>query len=83
MPEPAARTGNVTEVAWEALPGQCGGTVFKLLAHPETTGSPQWNYRISTYQPHTYVEPHVRQAIYNTDLTHQVCIVVTSPERDE
>lgn len=80
MPEPSA---NIRNIAREALLGQYSGTVSKLLAHPETTGSPQWNYRISTYQPHAYVEPHVRQAIYNTDLTHQMFIVVTSPERDE
>lgn len=83
MPEPAASIRNIAEVAREALPGHCSGTFSRLLPHPETTGSPQWNYRISTYQPHAYVEPHVRQAIYNADLTDQLFIDVTSPERGE
>jgi len=59
---------NVVEVMWEDLPGHFGGAYSKMLVRPETTGSRRLDYRISTYQPKGYVEPHshrVQEQIYH------------------
>ena len=59
---------NVVEVMWEDLPGHFGGAYSKMLVRPETAGSRRIDYRISTYQPKGYVEPHshrVQEQIYH------------------
>jgi mannose-6-phosphate isomerase-like protein (cupin superfamily) len=59
---------NLAEVIWNELPGHHGGALSKLLVHPETLGSQQIDYRISTYQPNAYVEPHkhrVQEQVYH------------------
>lgn len=59
---------NVVEVMWEDLPGHFGGAYSKLLVRPENAGSRHIDYRISTYQPKAYVEPHahrVQEQIYH------------------
>jgi len=52
---------NVVETPWQQFPGHFGGALSKPLVRPETTGSRLVDYRISTYQPMAYVEPHVHQ----------------------
>ena len=47
---------NITEEPWQQFPGHYGGALSKALVHPDTTGSRQIDYRISTYQPMAYVE---------------------------
>ena len=59
---------NVVEVMWEDLPGHFGGAYSKLLVRPEPSGSRLIDYRISTYQPKAYVEPHahrIQEQIYH------------------
>ena len=59
---------NVVEVMWEDLPGHFGGAFSKMLVRPEPSGSRLLDYRISTYQPKGYVEPHshlVQEQIYH------------------
>src|SRR6267378_4843082 len=52
---------NVVETPWQQFPGHFGGALSKPLVRPETAGSRLVDYRISTYQPMAYVEPHVHQ----------------------
>ncbi|AXS42409.1 cupin domain-containing protein [Breoghania sp. L-A4] len=52
---------NIAEEPWQQFPGHFGGALSKALVHPETTGSRQLDYRISTYQPMAYVENHVHK----------------------
>jgi mannose-6-phosphate isomerase-like protein (cupin superfamily) len=59
---------NVVEVMWEDLAGHFGGAYSKMLVRPEPSGSRHIDYRISTYQPKAYVEPHahrVQEQIYH------------------
>jgi len=59
---------NVVEVMWDELPGHFGGAYSKMLVRPEPCGSRLLDYRISTYQPKGYVEPHahrVQEQIYH------------------
>jgi quercetin dioxygenase-like cupin family protein len=59
---------NVVEVMWEDLAGHFGGAYSKFLVRPEQVGSRHIDYRISTYQPKAYVEPHthrVQEQIYH------------------
>ena len=59
---------NVVEAMWEDLPGHFGGAYSKMLVRPEVCGSRRIDYRISTYQPKGYVEPHthrVQEQIYH------------------
>jgi len=59
---------NVVEAMWEDLPGHFGGAYSKMLVRPEVSGSRHIDYRISTYQPKGYVEPHthkVQEQIYH------------------
>ena len=69
MQTPARATiRNVVEVMWEDLPGHLGGAYSKFLVRPEPSGSRNIDYRISTYQPKAYVEPHshrVQEQIYH------------------
>ena len=69
MQTPARATiRNVVEVMWEDLPGHFGGAYSKFLVRPEPSGSRNIDYRISTYQPKAYVEPHshrVQEQIYH------------------
>ena len=69
MQTPARATiRNVVEVMWEDLPGHFGGAFSKFLVRPEPSGSRNIDYRISTYQPKAYVEPHshrVQEQIYH------------------
>ncbi len=52
---------NIAEEPWQQFPGHFGSALSKALVHPETTGSRQVDYRISTYQPMGYVERHVHK----------------------
>ena len=52
---------NVVEIPWQQFPGHFGGALSKPLVRPETAGSRLIDYRISTYQPMAYVEPHAHQ----------------------
>ena len=57
----AACIRNIAEEPWQQFPGHFGSALSKALVHPETTGSRQIDYRISTYQPMGYVERHVHK----------------------
>jgi mannose-6-phosphate isomerase-like protein (cupin superfamily) len=66
--EPRGSIRNVVEVMWEDLAGHFGGAFSKFLVRPEVAGSRHLDYRISTYQPKAYVEPHshhVQEQIYH------------------
>jgi len=52
---------NIAEEPWQQFPGHFGSALSKALVRPETTGSRQIDYRISTYQPMAYVERHVHK----------------------
>lgn len=52
---------NIAEEPWQQFPGHFGSALSKALVHPDTTGSRQLDYRISTYQPMGYVERHVHK----------------------
>jgi mannose-6-phosphate isomerase-like protein (cupin superfamily) len=59
---------NMAEVLWENPPGHSPGAISKMLVRPETAGSRLVDFRISTYQPMSYVEPHthkVQEQIYH------------------
>ena len=59
---------NIREVHWQQFPGHHGGALSKAFVHPDTTGSRQIDYRISTYQPMAYVELHthkVQEQVYH------------------
>lgn len=59
---------NLSEEPWQQFPGHFGSALSKALVHPETTGSRQIDYRISTYQPMAYVERHehkVQEQVYH------------------
>jgi mannose-6-phosphate isomerase-like protein (cupin superfamily) len=59
---------NIAEEPWRQFPGHFGSALSKALVHPETTGSRQVDYRISTYQPMAYVERHrhaVQEQVYH------------------
>jgi len=57
----AASIRNIAEEPWQEFPAHYGGALSKALVHPETTGSRQIDYRISSYQPMAYVERHVHK----------------------
>ena len=59
---------NIAEEPWQEFPGHFGGALSKALVRPETVGSRQIDYRISTYQPMAYVERHshkVQEQVYH------------------
>jgi mannose-6-phosphate isomerase-like protein (cupin superfamily) len=59
---------NMAEVLWVNPPGHSPGAISKMLVRPETTGSRLVDFRISTYQPMSHVEPHghkVQEQIYH------------------
>ncbi len=59
---------NTAEVLWENPPGHSPGAISKMLVRPETAGSRLIDFRISTYQPMSYVENHahkVQEQIYH------------------
>jgi mannose-6-phosphate isomerase-like protein (cupin superfamily) len=59
---------NIVETPWQQYPRHYGGALSKPLVRPETTGSSLIDYRISTYQPMAYVEPHahkIQEQIYH------------------
>ena len=59
---------NIAEEPWQEFPAHYGGALSKALVRPETVGSRQVDYRISTYQPMAYVERHahkVQEQIYH------------------
>ena len=59
---------NIAEEPWQEFPAHYGGALSKALVRPETVGSRQLDYRISTYQPMAYVERHahkVQEQIYH------------------
>ncbi|NQW01783.1 MAG: cupin domain-containing protein [Rhodospirillales bacterium] len=59
---------NIAEEPWQQFPGHFGGALSKALVGPQTTGSRQLDYRISTYQPMAYVELHshkVQEQVYH------------------
>ncbi|MFI5401160.1 MAG: cupin domain-containing protein [SAR324 cluster bacterium] len=58
---------NIAEVLWENPPGHTPGAISKMLVRPETAGSQHVDFRISTYQPMSCVEPHahkIQEQIY-------------------
>ncbi|MFA7249188.1 MAG: cupin domain-containing protein [Dehalococcoidia bacterium] len=58
---------NMAEVMWENPPGHSPGALSKMLVRPETAGSKHVDFRISTYQPMSHVEPHthrIQEQIY-------------------
>lgn len=59
--QPKACVRNIAEEPWQQFPGHFGGALSKALVHPDTVGSKQLDYRISTYQPMAYVEKHVHK----------------------
>ncbi len=61
--DPAYKTviRNIAEEPWQQFPAHYGSALSKALVHPDTTGSRQIDYRISTYQPMAYVERHVHK----------------------
>ncbi len=64
----AASIRNIAEEPWQEFPGHYGGALSKALVHPDTVGSRQLDYRISTYQPMAYVQVHahkVQEQIYH------------------
>lgn len=61
MSQKAAVIRNIVEEPWQQFPGHFGGALSKALVRPETAGSKLIDYRISTYQPMAYVEPHAHQ----------------------
>lgn len=52
---------NIAEEPWQQFPGHFDYALSKALVHPDTVGSRQVDYRISTYQPMGYVERHVHK----------------------
>lgn len=52
---------NIAEEPWQEFPNHFGSALSKALVHPDTTGSRQLDYRLSTYQPMAYVERHVHK----------------------
>jgi mannose-6-phosphate isomerase-like protein (cupin superfamily) len=59
---------NIVEEPWQEFPAHYGGALSKALVRPETVGSRQIDYRISTYQPMAYVERHkhkIQEQVYH------------------
>ena len=59
---------NIAEVLWENPPAHSPGAISKMLVRPETAGSELMDFRISIYQPMSYVEPHthkIQEQIYH------------------
>jgi quercetin dioxygenase-like cupin family protein len=59
---------NIAEEPWQEFPEHYGGALSKALVRPETVGSRQIDYRISTYQPMAYVKRHshkVQEQVYH------------------
>lgn len=56
-----ASVRNIVEEPWQQFPAHYGGALSKALVHPDTTGSKQIDYRISTYAPMAYVERHIHK----------------------
>lgn len=59
---------NIAEEPWQQFPAHVGGALSKALVHPDTVGSRQIDYRISTYQPMAYVEAHahkIQEQVYH------------------
>ena len=66
-PERRPLVRNLAEVLWENPPGHSPGAISKMLVRPETAGSRLLDFRISTYQPMSHVEPHahkIQEQIY-------------------
>jgi mannose-6-phosphate isomerase-like protein (cupin superfamily) len=59
---------NIVDIPWQQYPGHFGGALSKPLVRPETAGSKQIDYRISTYLPMAYVERHahkIQEQVYH------------------
>lgn len=52
---------NIAEEPWQQFLDHFGGALSKALVHPDTVGSRQLDYRISTYAPMAYVARHVHK----------------------
>jgi len=52
---------NIAEVPAREFPDHFGGALSKPLVMPETAGSQEIDYRISTYAPKAYVARHKHQ----------------------
>lgn len=52
---------NIAEEPWQEFPNHFGSALSKALIHPDTTGSRQLDYRISTYAPMAYVARHAHK----------------------
>lgn len=60
-PKRTAVLCNMAEVLWENPPAHSPGAISRMLVRPETAGSERLDFRISTYQPMSYVEPHAHK----------------------
>ena len=63
-----ASVRNIAEEPWQEFPNHFGSALSKALVHPDTTGSRQLDYRISTYAPMAYVAKHqhkVQEQVYH------------------
>ncbi len=63
-----ASVRNIAEEPWQEFPNHFGSALSKALVHPDTTGSRQLDYRISTYAPMAHVAKHrhkVQEQIYH------------------
>ena len=68
MTERRASVRNIAEEPWQEFPGHHGGALSKALVRPETVGSRDLDYRISTYRPMARVERHahkVQEQVYH------------------
>src|SRR3990172_2948145 len=60
--------GNRGQAQSDVERGARWGTISKMLVRPETVGSRLVDFRISTYQPMSFVEPHthrIQEQIYH------------------
>jgi mannose-6-phosphate isomerase-like protein (cupin superfamily) len=67
-PRRKAVVRHIAEVLWENPPAHSPGALSKMLVRPETAGSKLVDFRVSCYQPMSYVERHahkVQEQIYH------------------
>lgn len=65
--KPGPLLANIAEVLWENPPAHSPGALSKMLVRPENAGARLIDFRISTYQPMSHVEPHahkIQEQIY-------------------
>lgn len=55
----------VDEIGWIEPPGHHRSAWSKLLVHPANTGTAHFDFRLSSYQPGGYAEPHMHAEAEN------------------